>query len=672
MQTLKIPRLQLLLLSAVVFSFSFFTAASASEDSAEWWDKKWSARALVLIDPQQTPIAEGEVIEGAPVLIRLHGGNFNFAAAREDASDLRFLADDGKTVLPHQVEGFDSLMNEGFVWVRVPEIQPGAPTRIWMYYGNPEGGSEVAVPFAETYDESTKVVFHFAERNRPAVDSSPAGNNASVAGSPAEGSLIGTGVRFLGRNPISIPATPSTVFPEGGDVTLSAWVRPQSETADAVWFSRTSGANALRLGLAGGIPYVETVSGGTVLRSSPSAEVAPLPVGRWSQLALIAAEGRMRLLLNGAQVAELESSMPALDGPIFLGGVDPEAPAGGNGFIGEMDEFTLASTARPVEMIGFAAINQSGSEESMRLVSLGEEEGGAAAGHNETLEHVMLFGDIAKNMMFDGWIAVGVCIIMIFVGWSVGIAKFFYLNKLQKGNQIFFRLWKEVTADLNLLDENKEDQMESLAAKLPKQKRLELKGSPLYHIYHNGLEEIESRLGKKAKVKMQGLSARSMQAIRASMDAGMVRENQRLNNGLVFLTIGIAGGPYVGLLGTVVGVMITFALIAKTGEVEVNSIAPGIASALLATVAGLVVAIPALFIYSYLSGRIKDTISSMEVFIDDFVAKIAEFYPPPSEKNFVPVPEVHVHTQNPPAPHVLSDGAQGEVPSSPSPTQKRH
>jgi biopolymer transport protein ExbB len=131
--------------------------------------------------------------------------------------------------------------------------------------------------------------------------------------------------------------------------------------------------------------------------------------------------------------------------------------------------------------------------------------------------------------------------------------------------------------------------------------------------------------------RAKGLSARSIQAIRASLESGLVRENQKMNGGLIFLTISIAGGPYVGLLGTVVGVMITFAIIAKNHEVDVNSIAPGIASALLATVAGLIVAIPALFIYSYLSSRIKDLVASMQIFIDEFIAKMAEFYPTPAD-----------------------------------------
>ncbi|MDB5716497.1 MAG: hypothetical protein JWO15_3894, partial [Sphingomonadales bacterium] len=92
------------------------------------------------------------------------------------------------------------------------------------------------------------------------------------------------------------------------------------------------------------------------------------------------------------------------------------------------------------------------------------------------------------------------------------------------------------------------------------------------------------------------------------------------------LTIAISGGPFLGLLGTVVGVMITFAAIAASGDVNVTAIAPGIAAALVATVAGLVVAIPALFAYNYLVTRIGELTSDMQVFIDEFVTKMAEFY----------------------------------------------
>ena len=95
---------------------------------------------------------------------------------------------------------------------------------------------------------------------------------------------------------------------------------------------------------------------------------------------------------------------------------------------------------------------------------------------------------------------------------------------------------------------------------------------------------------------------------------------------MVMLTIAISGGPFLGLLGTVVGVMITFAAIAASGDVNVNAIAPGTAAALAATVAGLAVAIPSLFGYNWLNSRIKNITADNRVFVDEFVTRIAEQY----------------------------------------------
>lgn len=246
-------------------------------------------------------------------------------------------------------------------------------------------------------------------------------------------------------------------------------------------------------------------------------------------------------------------------------------------------------------------------------------------GHSGAMEHVMLFGDIAKNMMFDGWIAVGLCVIMVIVGWWVALKKFFYLNSVQKGNEAFLQQWHIISYDLTALDHADQASVSSFGGNADEDMQTLVKKSPFYDIYHIGSEEIRHRL-EQDRTHRKGLTGRSIQAIRAALDAGLVRQNHKLTDGLIYLTISIAGGPYIGLLGTVVGVMITFAVIAKSGEVDVNSIAPGIASALLATVAGLVVAIPALFIYSYLNGRIKNMVSEMNVFIDEFVAKMAEYY----------------------------------------------
>jgi biopolymer transport protein ExbB len=162
----------------------------------------------------------------------------------------------------------------------------------------------------------------------------------------------------------------------------------------------------------------------------------------------------------------------------------------------------------------------------------------------------------------------------------------------------------------------------------------------LLRLYRIGMEELRRRLeapGAGAPMRSVGaaavagdaevnLSVQTLGAIQSSIHGGLVRENHKLNSQMVLLTIAISGGPFLGLLGTVVGVMITFAAIAAAGDVNVNAIAPGIAAALLATVAGLGVAIPALFGYNYLATRIKKVNADMQVFVEEFMAKTAERY----------------------------------------------
>jgi biopolymer transport protein ExbB len=165
---------------------------------------------------------------------------------------------------------------------------------------------------------------------------------------------------------------------------------------------------------------------------------------------------------------------------------------------------------------------------------------------------------------------------------------------------------------------------------LPVRERRLVERSPLYRIYALGAEQLGRRFdgshGGRAVPRV--LSAQAITAIRAVLDSGVVRETQSLNRLMVLLTIAISGGPFLGLLGTVVGVMVTFAAIAVQGDVNINAIAPGIAAALVATVDGLGVAIPALFGYNYLITQIKDATADMQVFVDEFATRMAEHYEP--------------------------------------------
>ena len=153
-------------------------------------------------------------------------------------------------------------------------------------------------------------------------------------------------------------------------------------------------------------------------------------------------------------------------------------------------------------------------------------------------------------------------------------------------------------------------------------------GSSIYNLYHIGVEEMNKRLAKSvgADVAQQTISDKGINSVRAAMESILVREIQKLNSQMVLLTIAISGGPFLGLLGTVLGVMITFGDIAASGEVNVNAIAPGIAAALATTVAGLLVAIPALFGYNWLASQIKLITADMYIFVDEFSTKLSERY----------------------------------------------
>jgi biopolymer transport protein ExbB len=603
-------------------------AVHAASEPDPWWNAGWSQRAKVTLDTGGDAAGLTESAGGAAVLVRLHEGNFQFPAAREDGSDIRFIAADGKTVLPHQIEKYDGLLNEAFIWVKLPEVKPATKEFFHIYYGNADPAMAAATKPAETFDAQSVLVFHFGERGAAPADATSNANHAETIATNSDGSLIGSGLRLSGAAPVVVPAKPSLQWQAGQSLTLTVWVKPTALQPKAVIAGRTEGSNAFRLLLDQGIPLIEISGGAAPAQSEPG---TPVAAGKWTHLAVVAEGSKLQLFVNGVAYGQLTTPLPALNSPLLIGGLAPDAPvAGTTALVGELDEFTLSKTARSAAWVKLAAINQGNSDAAQRTISLAQTEGGEAGSHSGVMEHLALFGDIAGNMMFDGWMAIGVCVIMIIVGWTVAIRKFLYLNSIETGTQVFLAQWKSLSTDLTALDTEDTSSVKSLGGQVTEAELPLIHKSPLFHIYQIGSDEIRHRLDKD-NTRVNGLTGRSIQAIRASLDAGLVHETHRLTDGLIYLTISIAGGPYVGLLGTVVGVMITFAIIAKSGEVNVNSIAPGIASALLATVVGLVVAIPALFIYSYLNSRIKNSLSLMQVFIDEFVAKMAEFYRPPNE-----------------------------------------
>src|SRR5690606_39491335 len=100
-----------------------------------WWDKGYTAREQVTVDTSADGANVSELAGASVVLVRLHDGNFQFASAQENGADIRFVAADDKTPLAYHIEKYDSLLNEAFVWVRVPDLPPAAKTTLWLYHG---------------------------------------------------------------------------------------------------------------------------------------------------------------------------------------------------------------------------------------------------------------------------------------------------------------------------------------------------------------------------------------------------------------------------------------------------------------------------------------------------------------------------------------------------------
>jgi biopolymer transport protein ExbB len=203
---------------------------------------------------------------------------------------------------------------------------------------------------------------------------------------------------------------------------------------------------------------------------------------------------------------------------------------------------------------------------------------------------------------------------MMMISWLVMVLKGITVSTTAGANKRFRAILREAA----------KQPTNDLLPQFPKDRRQAVAGSCLFRVYDTGVREVNERLAGGRTLPDGQIAPQSLAAIRSSMDAQMIRETERLNNMMVFLTIAISGGPFVGLLGTVIGVMITFAAIAAQGDVNVNSIAPGISAALLATAAGMFVAIPALFGYNYFQTRIKSVVTEMAVFVDEIVTRIAE------------------------------------------------
>jgi biopolymer transport protein ExbB len=566
-----------------------------------WWDAKWTARRKIAFDLSDKGAGIKEGVSDLPVLVRLHSGNFNFSAAKKDGSDLRFIGADDKAPLKFHIEKFDPKLEIALVWVRVPQLAGGGNSDcVWLYYGN--DASPAAAESGGTYDTSQVLVYHLNEAEGGPKDATSYANHAAAfSGAHAIPSVIGEGYSFKGPGEkIVVQRTASLNFAKG--LTFSCWVRINQPQSDAQLFSWVGAGQQIVVGIDGDKPYLRVGAAGKAPVTSE--KKGALTLKAWHHVAVTAdSEKQMgAVYLDGKEIAalNLQSALPSPSGEIAFGG----SMAGTNGLAGDLDEIELASVARPA---GFIAAAYAGQGQDGKLTSSLQEEGSKGGGENMTIRLIKV---TAKTISLDGWLIIGLCTSMLIMATIVFVLKYSYLLKNRRNNRDFLERFNELHDPLEL--DTDSDEFENAS---------------LFRIYRAGSTQIQNWAEKRAVGDEDVVVTPSgLNIFRAALERASSEETAKINAGLIVLTLGISGGPFWGLLGTVWGVMNTFASLAEAGEANLSAIAPGVASALACTLFGLLVAIPALFAYTFLGVQIKHLSSETHHFIEEYTLKVEGFH----------------------------------------------
>jgi biopolymer transport protein ExbB/TolQ len=201
------------------------------------------------------------------------------------------------------------------------------------------------------------------------------------------------------------------------------------------------------------------------------------------------------------------------------------------------------------------------------------------------------------------------------VAWTVMASKAMQMRRAKKLNRLFEAEYRNQPNVLNIHD-----------------RRIQVEGCPLFAVYQVGSVSLDARLrslsGATSQTRRTSISLKSMEHVKRALESAVASEAIKQESGLILLAIAVSGGPFLGLLGTVWGVMSTFSRVAMMGEATLTAMAPGVAAALVTTVAGLLVAIPSMFGYNWLVHNLRVLTVELDNFAQDLVSKMeAEYLP---------------------------------------------
>ena len=210
-----------------------------------------------------------------------------------------------------------------------------------------------------------------------------------------------------------------------------------------------------------------------------------------------------------------------------------------------------------------------------------------------------------------------IIIILLFLfsiqAWTIMCEKGLALRQIRRRNQNFLRDFRDSHSPLDMTLSGHH------------------KSGPVVEVYQSGVAEIVNLLDLTEQQILRfshehrlprALTPYEVDRVRSAMERAVSSHVDDLERRLPLLGTTVTISPFLGLLGTVWGVMMAFVGMAQAGRPDIGAMAPGVSGALLTTVVGLVVAIPSVVGFNLLTSSTRQAITAMDNFVDDFVSML--------------------------------------------------
>jgi biopolymer transport protein TolQ len=216
-----------------------------------------------------------------------------------------------------------------------------------------------------------------------------------------------------------------------------------------------------------------------------------------------------------------------------------------------------------------------------------------------------VFSGPAELLAHSGWVARLVLLMLLvfsFVSWAIIIYKGLALGRARRESETFLQIFRK---------SSKFSEVNSVCT--------QLRASPLVGVFQAGYVELNQQVRQAGGEKAARPTLRSLESLSRSLARAATAEATRLERRVTFLATTASVTPFIGLFGTVWGIMNAFGDIGRMGSANLAVVAPGISEALITTAAGLAAAIPAAVFFNYFNSRLKILAAMMDDFALEFL-----------------------------------------------------